>query len=92
MSEDLKKYRTKIDEIDQQIIELLAERFTSVKKIGELKKISQLEVVQNDRWQKVLENVRNLAEKYNLSEQFLVKIWEEIHQEAIKLEKEIVNE
>jgi len=83
----LELYRKQIDEIDAQIIDLLAKRFEIVKKVGEYKKERNIPPLQPERWQQVLQTRKNLAKEKWLNPELIEKIWNLIHEEALKLEK-----
>lgn len=82
----LEQYRMQIDIIDEEILRLLSERFSIVEQIWIYKKENNMEIVQNSRWKELLEKRVNLWVSYNLSEEFIIQVWEEIHKEAIKKE------
>jgi len=83
----LELYRKQIDEIDTQIIDLLAKRFEIVKKVGEYKKERNIPPLQPERWQQVLQTRKNLAKEKWLNPELIEKFWNLIHEEALKLEK-----
>ncbi len=83
----LQNYRESIDQIDAQIIELLAKRFEVVKKVWEYKKKNNLPPFQPERWQQVLSSKKELAKQYWINPDFIEKIWNEIHDYALYLEK-----
>lgn len=83
----LQNYRNNIDQIDTQIIELLAKRFEVVKKVWEYKKKNNLPPLQLERWQQVLFSKKELAKQYWINPDFIEKIWNEIHDYALYLEK-----
>ena len=68
---ELEKMRLEIDKIDSEIVQLFAKRFEVVGKIGTLKKANGVEIVDKNRWKKVLEKVENLAEKNGISTEFI---------------------
>lgn len=72
--EDLRK---QIDKIDSSIVILLAKRMEIVKKVGKLKKKSNLPPLDNKRWKEIIKTKKD----------FIRKIWEIIHEEALKIEK-----
>ena len=84
---ELEKMRLKIDKIDSEIVKLFAKRFAVVKQIGALKKTNSVEIVDKNRWKKVLEKVEHLAEKNGISTNFIHEIYEKIHDYACKLEQ-----
>ncbi len=84
---ELEKMRLEIDKIDSEIVQLFAKRFEVVRKIGTLKKANGVEIVDKNRWKKVLEKVENLAEKNGISTKFIYEIYEKIHDYACELER-----
>ena len=83
----LENLRKEIDIVDDKIVELFAKRFEIVKQIGVLKKENKIDIVDNKRFQKVLEKVKNLAEKNGISKKFIHEIYEKIHDYSCDLEK-----
>lgn len=86
-SENLKKLRSEIDQMDSKIIELLSQRLQNVKKIGELKKQLNLPPLDMNRWREILESRTSMAEKLGLSRVFVESIWNTIHEQALEIEK-----
>lgn len=76
---NLNIFRKQIDKIDRSIVILLTERMKVVKKIGLLKKENNLPVIDKFRWKEVIKSKKG----------FLKKIWLIIHQEALKIEKNV---
>lgn len=79
MKNRLENLRKQIDEIDNSIVILLAKRMEIVKKVGKLKKKSNLPLLDNKRWKEIIKTKKG----------FIRKIWEIIHDEALKIEKSI---
>lgn len=69
--------RKQIDEIDGQIVNLLAKRMKTVKNIGLLKKKLNIRPLDLVRWQKITKTKKG----------YVKKIWEVIHKEALKIEQ-----
>ena len=82
----LEEYRKQIDVIDMEIVELFSKRFEIVKQIGTFKKENNIPVVDNNRFQKVLEKVENIAEKQGVSKDFINDIYNIIHKYSCELE------
>ena len=76
---NLNIFRKQIDKIDRSIVILLTERMKVVKKIGLLKKENNLPVIDKFRWKEVIKSKKG----------FLKKILLIIHQEALKIEKNV---
>lgn len=79
--------RTYIDEIDQSILSIISERMLLSKKIGSLKKLSKVDILQINRWNKILLLLKKSGKSLGLSEIFIEKIFNLIHQESIKIQK-----
>lgn len=76
MNIKLEKLRKQIDKIDSSIVILLAKRMEIVKKVGKLKKKNKLPPLDNKRWKEIIRTKKG----------FIKKIWEIIHDEALKIE------
>ena len=74
---DLDTFRNKIDEIDDNIVKLLMERFAVVKDIAEYKKERGLDVFQQAREAEIL---KKISDKINNDEykNYILKIYAEI--------------
>ncbi len=81
---ELDKFRHKVDLLDTQIIELMAERFGIIDQIGEYKKERNLAVYQPDRWQDVMQSRINEGMKRNMTEKFMKSLLFAIHEESVK--------
>ena len=79
--------RERIDQIDEQLLKRLSERFKWVYRIWKFKKLKWEQLFQPQRWEQVLSSRVALAQKFWLSEEFIKKVWDLIHQEAISREK-----
>ncbi len=79
----ISEMRKWIDEIDQQVIDLLAKRMKIANAIGKKKKQENLSVFQPDRWSKMLTARLQAGTERKLSKQFIAQIFEFIHEESI---------
>ena len=75
-TKQLNEYRKLIDQIDSEIIELLNKRGITVSKIGEIKKLLNLEVFQPERERKILERIKSQSKI--LKPESVKAIWKEI--------------
>ncbi|WP_185861535.1 bifunctional 3-deoxy-7-phosphoheptulonate synthase/chorismate mutase type II [Blattabacterium cuenoti] len=85
----LDSFRILIDELDENIITLLAERMNISKKLGSLKKSSDIAVIQPSRWEKIMKKSLFFGKSLGLTEEFLEGIFELLHQESIKIQNQI---
>ena len=89
--DQLEAYRQQIDSIDFQILELLAQRFEIVKKIGEYKNQHNIPIFQLNRWKKIIKSRKKFAKKLGLSHNFIENFINFIHQESINIQTKINN-
>ena len=83
----LKNYREQIDWIDKQIVYLLSRRFEIVKQIWIIKKQNNIPPLQLDRWNSLLNNLKDYSKEIGLNPNLIEKFWNEIHNEALNIEK-----
>ena len=74
---DIAEWRKKIDEIDEQIVELISQRAHAARAIGELKRNSDLPVYEPQREQQVFDHVRS-ANKGPLDNAEMLHVYERI--------------
>ncbi|WP_185864709.1 bifunctional 3-deoxy-7-phosphoheptulonate synthase/chorismate mutase type II [Blattabacterium cuenoti] len=87
---DLDSLRILIDELDNNIITLLAERMNIVKKLGILKKYSKIAILQPSRWEKIMDKSLKLGRDLGISDHLLKGIFQILHEESIKIQNSIL--
>lgn len=90
-TEDLSKLRQQIDELDTQLLELLAKRMRVSCEIGTFKKEHGMTIVQTDRYDEILTKRINQAVEMNMSPEFMRVILEAIHEESVRQQLVIMN-
>ena len=60
-----------------------------VENIGKYKKDNNITILQIKRWTNILESRKDLALKIGLSEHFIKSILKMIHEESIRIQKDI---
>jgi chorismate mutase len=83
--------RSAIDDIDEEIIHLIAQRMHLVKEIGAIKKDKNIAVLQPERFRALREALQKRGEKNELSPEFISMFLEAIHQESINQQEQIIN-
>jgi len=83
---DLNTYRNKIDEIDDNIVKLLLERFAVVKDISEYKKTRGLDVFQQAREAEILKKIADKIENDEYKE-YILKIYADIFDASKSLQR-----
>lgn len=86
MKDNLTNWRHQIDTLDEKLVSVLAKRVAIVKKIGAYKKIHRLAPLDEKRWHVVLASQISKAEKYNLSVDFIKKLYDLIHKYSLEIE------
>lgn len=79
----LQNLRKEIDDIDDEILNLIAKRMIVSEKIGDFKKQHKVTVLQMDRWKQVLEHHINKGVGLGLNDESVKEIFEIIHKDSI---------
>lgn len=87
----LEMLREGIDNLDEQLVRLLHERFQVISKIGEYKRENEITILQPDRWTEILERVMTQANGLEMNPEFVKNFMQAIHTESIRLQTEIMN-
>ena len=85
----LSNLRTQIDVVDHKLTEILGKRMKIADEIGDLKKKNNVAILQNKRWNEILGKMILEGKEFNLSEEFVLKIYKAIHQESINHQKRL---
>lgn len=88
--EGLDLLRAEIDQLDHLLIELLDKRFRTAEKIGRLKIEKNVPVVQNQRFQLILDRLTETGRTLNISEKFMTTYLNAVHQESIRRQLELL--
>ena len=82
--------RGEIDDIDDELLQLLARRMNVSSQIGEYKREKGLTVVQMDRWKQILSDHLATGENLGLSNELIEKVFEAIHKASIQRQSTIL--
>lgn len=83
-------YRSVINELDFQMIELLAQRMKISEKIGALKKDNNIVIFQPERWREIAEYATLKADEVGVSTEFIERIFKAVHEESIEVQNSIM--
>jgi len=83
-SQGLLELRYRIDQIDENLLELLARRMQLSDELGEYKKVHGMPILQTTRYSELIERRAEYGEAINLNPEFVQQIMKEIHEEAIR--------
>lgn len=81
--------REKIDEIDDQISNLIAERMSLAQEIGDIKNGKGLDVVNPEREKIVFQKLAERCARIGINDKLLKPIWEEILNASHKIQNEV---
>ena len=84
--------RGEIDDIDSELLQLLARRMEVSAQIGEYKKRNNVTVVQMDRWKKILAAHIATGKDLGLSPELITEVFEAIHQASIERQSRIMED
>lgn len=90
-TEDLSRLRQQIDELDNQLLELLAKRMRVSQEIGTFKKEHNLTIVQTDRYDEILTTRIGQAKEMGMNPEFMKIVLEAIHEESVRKQLDILN-
>lgn len=85
----LQLLRNKIDEFDQKILDILSNRMKITDQIGVLKRENNVAILQNERWNEILNKMITMGKNKNLSEDFIIHFFKAIHQESIAHQEQV---
>ncbi len=81
---ELEALRQRIDAVDDQLMELLARRMEIAREIGRLKERHNLPVLQPHRYDALISNRAEAAERLGMSDTFARKLLAIIHEESVR--------
>jgi chorismate mutase len=83
--------RSRIDEIDNRLVELLAKRMDTSREIGEYKKAHNLSILQSSRYNELLERMATNAQNIGLATDFVQALVQLIHEQSSKEQMRVMN-
>ncbi|MDE7074453.1 MAG: bifunctional 3-deoxy-7-phosphoheptulonate synthase/chorismate mutase type II [Odoribacter sp.] len=90
--ENIDELRARIDVLDNELLELLANRMRVSDEIGRYKKQNNITILQPVRWDTILEKVFAKGAEKGLDSEFLEKVFKAVHQASIDRQTRIMNE
>lgn len=90
-TEGIAVLRKQIDEIDNQLMELLAKRMRVCREIGQYKKEHNMTVLQSARYSEILDKRGAQGSLCGMSPEFATNVFELIHGESVRQQMEIIN-
>ena len=87
----LTSLRKDIDELDNELIDLLAKRMRISRKIGEYKKEHDMAIVQTRRYSEILDKRGAQGTLKGVESECIKNIFEHIHEESVRQQMDIIN-
>ena len=89
--ETIEDLRFKIDQCDNELINILKTRMQLSESIGLYKKQNNMTILQTNRWEQVLNKSVEKGTKGNLGKQFISEIFKTIHHESINIQTKSIH-
>ena len=90
-TEGISQLRKQIDELDNQVMDILAKRMRVCREIGQYKKEHNMTVLQAQRYNEILDKRGAQGTLCGMDSDFIKKIYEAIHEESVRQQIEIIN-
>lgn len=90
-TEGISQLRKQIDELDNQVMDILAKRMRVCREIGQYKKEHNMTVLQAQRYNEILDKRGAQGTLCGMDSEFIKKIYEAIHEESVRQQIEIIN-
>ncbi len=91
-TENLNELRQQIDQIDDDLLAILAKRMRISQEIGQYKREHNMSVLQTNRYDQILDKRISQAEGMGIGASFMKQVLEAIHEESIRQQIEIINQ
>ena len=90
-TEGINQLRKQIDELDNDLMQLLAKRMRVCREIGQYKKEHNMTVLQAQRYNEILDKRGAQGALCGMDSDFVKTIFEAIHEESVRQQMEIIN-
>lgn len=87
----LDQRRQQINQLDEEVLQLLARRMQIAEQIAQYKKENNITILQPGRWQEILERTLRRAEELKLSRAFITQYLDALHMESISHQQQILD-
>lgn len=88
---NLEELREIINEFDEKIIDIIAQRMKVAQDIGRYKKANGITILQTNRWDEIIHTRCKHGLELGLSEEFINTVYNAIHKESIQHQAAIMN-
>ncbi len=88
--QSLEQLRSRIDQIDQELIDVLHHRMQIVHAIGDLKIANNVTAVQISRMNDIMDRRTDHGKKLGLRPEYIQEVWRTIHEESVKTQTDMM--
>lgn len=88
-TDSLVHLRRQIDQLDNELLEVLAKRMNVSREIGAYKQAHNMPIVQAGRYSDIMTNRVLAAKAMGMSEEFMRSIFSSIHEESVRIQVEL---
>lgn len=90
-TEGITLLRKQVDELDNELMNLLSKRMRVCREIGQYKKEHNMTVFQANRYSEILDKRGAQGALLGMSPEFIVQVFEHVHEESVRQQVEIIN-
>lgn len=87
----LDQLRQQIDQLDEEVLQLLARRMQLAEQIAQYKKENNITILQAGRWQEIMERTLSRAGQLQLSKTFITQYLDALHMESIDHQQQVLD-
>lgn len=91
-TESISILRKQVDELDNELMNLLAKRMRVCREIGKYKKEHNMTVFQASRYSEILDKRGAQGSLLGMSPEFIAQVFEHVHEESVRQQVEIINQ
>ena len=88
-AENLTQLRRQIDQLDNELLDILARRMNVSREIGAYKLSHKMPIVQSTRFGDIMAKRANAANAMGMSEEFMQSVFSAIHEESVRVQVEL---
>ena len=89
INKEMKRLRTEIDKVDQEILKKIKERIRLTKRIGQIKKTSQADILDEKRESEILSRLSTVGKSLGIEDKFIISLWQQIIEYSHKVQNEL---
>lgn len=90
LQSELGNMREEIAQIDSDIFDLISSRMQVAQRIGFYKKANNITILQQKQWNSILDKAKSKSADLGISEEFIVKYLQAIHDESIRQQQGVM--